>query len=112
MRARSYVVGSLFLTLAVAGHACGGSGGSGGSGAGASTGTGAHGGSGGGGTGASDAGDEGLFANHGKLVSLTVTPPMATIDITNGAAPPAVFQAIGTFEDSFTGPVDADWSFD
>lgn len=113
MRSRVFVVGSLFVTLALAGYACGGSGGTGGNGA-SGTGAGGSGATGGSssGTGASDAGDEGLFANHGKIVSLTISPPMATIDVTNGASSPAVFQAIGKFEDSFEGPVDADWSFD
>jgi WD40 repeat protein len=108
MRHRFVLVGSLALALSLAGYACGGGGGSGGSGA--------HGGHGGhaAGTGGAniDAGDEGLFTNHGKVVSLSVTPMSATIDVMNGAPAAQAFTATATFEDSFVGPVDADWSFD
>ncbi|APR84588.1 tolB protein precursor [Minicystis rosea] len=111
MRRRSSLIGSLALTLAVAGYACGGGGNA------STMGTGASGGSGGhantGGNGASDAGDEGLFTNHGNVVSLTITPASDTIDVTNGAAASKQFHATATYEDTFVNPnADADWTFD
>lgn len=111
MRNRFILVGSLFLTLAVAGYACGSGGAvAGHTGTGAHTATGGHTGS--GGSGGMDAGDDGLFTNHGKVVSLVVTPATATIDVTNGMSTPAMFSAVATFEDKTTGPVSADWTFD
>jgi hypothetical protein len=111
MRRRLVLVGSLFAMLALTGYACssGGAntGGTAGTGGGSSTGSHA-----GGGGGAADAGDDGLFTNHGKVVSLAVTPATATIDVTNGTSTPAVFKAIATFADQTTAPVDADWTFD
>jgi Tol biopolymer transport system component len=109
MRRNHILYGSLFLTLAIAGYACGG-GGTGGSGG---TTTGTHPGGGGSGSGASDAGDEGLFTNHGKVVSLAIAPTALTIDVTNGAPATKVFQAIATYEDTFVeSGAAADWSFD
>ncbi|MFT3774530.1 MAG: hypothetical protein QM820_54935 [Minicystis sp.] len=114
MRRRFVLVGSLSLTLAVAGYACGGGGGNNNTGGTSSSGTGGHNPTGGGnGNGASDAGDEGLFANHGKVVSLAITPGSGTIDVSNGAPAAKQFQAQATYEDSFVNPnADADWSFD
>lgn len=112
MRRRSYVVGSLVITLAIAGYACGGGGGTGGSSSSSTStggGSGGHAGSGAGGT---NPGDGGLFTDHGKIVSLAVTPGATTIDVNNGAASPVPFTATGTFEDAYVGTVDADWTFD
>ncbi len=104
---RLALFGSLAFSLAISGYACSsGGGGTGGHGAGGS-----H--SGTGGTGAStQTGMGGGFSSHGDVVSLVVTPPMATIDVQNGVAAPAQFTATATFTDGTTGPVDAAWSFD
>jgi WD40 repeat protein len=116
MRRSFVLLGSLCLTLALAGYACGsststtqGTGGeTNGAGAGATTSTTSSSAQNGG----SDAGDEGLFTNHGKALALEIKPSMATIDVVNGVAPPTAFSAVATFEDKFVGPVDADWAFD
>lgn len=112
MRHRLFLIGSLSLTLAVAGYACGGSGGTGGSGNGTQTSsTGGAAGSGGGGT-AVDAGEDGLFTSHGDVVSLAISPPSAILDVMNGAPASQQFDAIATFEDNTKAPISADWSFD
>ncbi|MEZ4297744.1 MAG: hypothetical protein R3B70_22495 [Polyangiaceae bacterium] len=52
------------------------------------------------------------FMDHGKAVSLVVSPPEATITVVNGAPDSAKFVATATFEDGFKGDVSANWAFD
>ena len=114
MRRSSLLTGSLCLTLVIAGYACGSSTGDSGSTSQAGSGEGgsSHAASGSGAGGSADAGDESLFHDHGKVVSLAVTPGTGTLDVVNGVASPQQFTATATFEDATTASVDADWSFD
>ena len=66
---------------------------------------------GGGGNGTAGSGGD-IFIEHGNVVSLTVDPATATIDVQNGAPGSTTFTAIATFEDHFVGPVPASWAFD
>lgn len=105
MARRFLLLGSLCSMLAVCGYAC--------SAGESTTSTGATTSSGGGQGGeTSDASDEGLLTNHGAIVSLTIDPPSAVVDIVNGAVLPSTFTAIATYEDQFKGNVDASWSLD
>jgi hypothetical protein len=111
MARRFLLLGSLCSVLAVCGYACSSSdttttaattSGSGGN----ATTTGGHGGE------ALDASDDGLFADHGAIVSLKITPATTTVDVVNGVVVPATFTAVATFADNFAGDVDADWACD
>jgi len=66
----------------------------------------------GGGASGADASDDGLFTDHGPIVTLTVEPASALIDLQNGKGAPVTFQAIATFQDQTTSAVSADWTFD
>ncbi|MDI1444364.1 hypothetical protein [Polyangium sp. 6x1] len=109
MRRRSLGLGWLVMFAAITAYACGGGGetptGAGGGGTGAA-------GPGGAGGGAPDAGEDGLFVDHGPVVSLTVDPPSSVIVVQNGVATPVDFKAIATFQDQTTAIVSADWTFD
>lgn len=50
--------------------------------------------------------------NSGPVQSLSIDPPSATIDVTNGASTPATFQAIAHYANGTTGPVAGSWQFD
>ncbi|MFO0612130.1 MAG: hypothetical protein U0414_06070 [Polyangiaceae bacterium] len=52
------------------------------------------------------------FSSHGDIQSLAVDPPMATIDVQNGVAPPKTFSAIATYADGASEAVAATWAFD
>lgn len=96
-------------------HACGG--GEDGGGVAGAGGSGATGGSSGsaGSAGTSGSGADGgiiLDGSQGKVVSLTVEPASATIDVTNGTSSPAVFKAIAQYESGTKAAVSATWSFD
>jgi WD40 repeat protein len=113
MARRFLLLGSLCSVLAVAGYACssgetatGSASTHGAGGAGTTTSGGGHGGE------ALDASDEGLFTDHGALVSLSINPPSPVVDIVNGVVAPITLTAVATFEDTFSGEVDADWAFD
>ncbi len=105
---------SLLVALAAAlllAYACGGDDGgvAGGTGAtGATAGADASAGSGG------TAGDAGSLIDspNSKITSLTVEPASATIDVLNGTAAPAQFQAVAHYQGGSTATVQADWSFD
>jgi hypothetical protein len=112
MRHRLVLMGSISLVLAVAGYACGGGSGTGGTGT--TTGT-SSGGTAGAETGgaAVDAGEDGLFTNHGKIVSLTIDPPSAVLDVVNGAPTSKQLAAVATYEDQYVEKqAPAEWSFD
>jgi len=103
-------IGSAAAVLSFLSAGCS-SGDTGSSGGGATTGTNV----GGTNTGASGVGagsSTSTFMEHGEVVSLTIDPPAATIDVTNGASSPANFKAIATYADQTTGPVSATWAFD
>lgn len=105
MRSRNALALSSICILGLCLYACGSSDEDGaGAGAGGPGGT-------GGGAGA-DAGDENLFTDHGAIVSLAISPPSAAVEVVDGVAAPVAFQAIATFEDQTTAPVDAYWSID
>lgn len=109
MARRFLLLGSLCSMLAVCGYACS-AGDS--SSAGATEGSGGTATSSGQGGEASDASDEGILTNHGAVVSLTIDPPSAVVDIVNGAVLPSTFTAIATYADQFKGNIDATWSLD
>lgn len=113
MKHRAWLSGSLLTLMITAGYACGsGVGNTGGNpSSGSGTGTSSSGGGSSSGTGGHGVGGD-IFMNHGKAVSLAINPPMGTIDVVNGAPASASFEAIATFEDSFVGPVAADWTWD
>jgi hypothetical protein len=100
-------IGWLVGVVAVVAYACGGSGGGNTSGGGASSASGS-----GGNGGSADASDEGLFVDHGPMVSIVVDPPTATIDVQNGVAAPFAFKAIATYQDQTKAEVAANWAFD
>jgi len=108
MKRRSLGLGWLVMVAAITAYACGG-GGENSSGAGGSAGSA----SGGGGSGGStmDAGEDGLFVDHGPVVSLEVDPPSALIDVQNGVVMPVDFKAVATFQDQTKAAVAAEWSF-
>jgi len=117
MQRRFLLLGSLCSVLAVCGYACSSGDGTTNAGSASTMGTGSgtgtastSGGHGGGGD--LDASDEGLFTDHGALVSLEINPPSAVLDIVNGVALPTTFTAVATFADKFKGDVDADWLLD
>src|SRR5262249_40365672 len=62
--------------------------------------------------GGADASDDGLFTDHGPLVSIAGDPPPATIDILHGALQTHQVTAIPPLHDTPMAMVDADWSFD
>lgn len=96
---------ALLLTVAACDSGVGPTGGTG-------TATGAGGGS-GGATGSSTTGAGGsVFGDHGAVLSITVDPPTAVVDVSNGASSPAPFTCIGTHEDGFIGPIPASWTLD
>src|SRR5262249_11767983 len=105
MLRRAVLLSSLVPVLVLSVHACGSSGGSSSHGTGGQSSTGTN-------TGGADASDDGLFTDHGPIVSIAVDPPSATIDILNGAITTQQFTAIATFQDNTTAMVDADWTFD
>jgi WD40-like Beta Propeller Repeat len=112
MRHRFILVGSLSVALALAGYSCGGSAGHSSGTTSQTSGTGTGGaGSGGAAPGTGGTGG-GLFTNHGKVLSLVVTPAIATIDVTNGTAAPAAFTATATYADKTSAAVAPGWSFD
>lgn len=101
------VAAALALVLS---HACGGDDG-GVAGTGGSSGSAGSGGSSASGGGAADGGLD-IDSSLGKVVSLTVEPASATIDVVNGSATPVQFQAIAVYDNGSKGPVTASWSFD
>ncbi|NUP04524.1 MAG: hypothetical protein HOW73_00500 [Polyangiaceae bacterium] len=110
MRVRtSLLLLASIISAALAAPACSDDGGTGASGGEASSTTTTASGAGGSG---GDGGGTTSFMDHGDVVSVTVDPPMTTIDVTNGASSPESFVAIATYEDQTTAPVQASWSFD
>jgi WD40 repeat protein len=113
MQRRFLLLGSLCSVLAVCGYACSSGDSTTSAGSTASTGTGTSSGSASTASGGDlDASDEGLFADHGALVALEITPPSAVIDIVNGVVAPTTFTAVATFADKFKSDVAADWLLD
>jgi len=110
MSRRFIVCSSLLSLLALSGYAC--SSGQGGEGGTANTGGASSSGSSSGGAAGADASDDGLFTDHGAVVSIVIDPPTATVDIINGSISPVNFTAIATFQDGATSAVAADWSID
>lgn len=111
MRRSTLSLGLLVAIAALSAWACGGNdnGSGGAAGNSSASSTASSSGSAGGGLG----GDGGsIFTGHGPVVSLVVDPPMATIDVQNGMAMPAAFQAIATYQDGAKEAIAASWSFD
>ncbi|AKT36933.1 PD40 domain-containing protein [Chondromyces crocatus] len=104
MRIGSALALSWTCLLAMGVYACG----SGGNAGNQNTSQGTGGGAGSGGAG----GDDTILEDHGPLVSITVDPPAATVEVVNGVAAPSPFRAMGTFEDGTVQELSAAWSID